>query len=134
MADKRTGTGGAATAERVVRKPPFAAPYVYVLAVVDGEQPAAVYRLSAARTVVGRGPEADCVVDDDEVSKNHLVFTVDGPVCCVSDSGSLNGSKLNGRPLRPPVAHRLRHLDEIEIGTTRLLFLRGRFQEAPPKS
>jgi pSer/pThr/pTyr-binding forkhead associated (FHA) protein len=128
MSDKHTETSGASTAERVVRKPPFAAPHVYVLAVVEGEEPASVYRLSSARTVVGRGPEADCVLDDDEVSKNHLVFTVDGSVCKVADADSLNGSKLNGRPLRPGLAHRLRHLDEIEIGTTRLLFLRGRFR------
>jgi pSer/pThr/pTyr-binding forkhead associated (FHA) protein len=134
MDDKRSETSGAATAERVVRKPPFAAPHVYILAVVEGEEPAAVYRLSQARTVVGRGPEADYVLDDDEVSKNHLVFTVDGSLCKVADADSLNGSKLNGRPIRPAVAQRLRHLDEIEIGSTRLLFLRGRFRQPPTKT
>jgi pSer/pThr/pTyr-binding forkhead associated (FHA) protein len=132
MAVKHTDTSGAATAERIVRKPSFAAPHVYVLAVVEGEETTAVYRLNSTRTVVGRGPGADYVVDDNEVSKNHLVFTVDGSLCKVVDSDSLNGSKLNGRPMRPDVAQRLRHLDEIEIGNTRLLFLRGRFRQAPP--
>jgi predicted component of type VI protein secretion system len=134
MAGKHTETSGSATAERIVRKPPFAAPHVYVLAVVEGEEPAAVCRLTSSRTVIGRGPGADYVVNDTEVSKSHLVFTVDGSVCKVADAGSLNGSKLNGRPLRAAVAQRLRHLDEIEIGNTRFLFLRGRFREAPPKT
>ena len=133
MPRSSTTDSGTATAERVVRKPPFGAPHVCVLAVVEGEEPSAVYRLNARETVVGRGPRADFVVDDHEISKRHLVFTLDGAVCKVSDAGSTNGTRVNGRELRAGVAQRLRHLDEIDLGGTRLLFLRGRFTVAPAK-
>ena len=117
-----------------MRKPPFGAPHVCVLAIVEGEEPTGVYRLQARETVVGRGGTADFVVDDDEISKRHLVLTIDGAVCKVSDAGSLNGSKVNGRDLRAGAPQRLRHLDEIELGGTKLLFLRGRFRVADPRA
>ena len=119
------------TAEREIKQAPFGAPHVYVLAVVEGRNPSGVHRIDAGETVIGRGDEARLRLDhDDEVSKRHCVIRVDGPVCTLVDLGSLNGTRLNCRPLRPAVAHRLRHLDEVEIGETRLLFLSGRFKLA----
>jgi pSer/pThr/pTyr-binding forkhead associated (FHA) protein len=114
------------TLEHAVRRPPFGAPHVWIVAVVDGDDPEALHRLSAIENVVGRGPEAAVAVEDDEVSKRHAVIRLDGPVCTITDLGSRNGTWVNDRRLRPAVAQRLRHLDEILVGTTRLLVLAGR--------
>ena len=102
-----------------------------MLAVADGDEPAAVYRLNAAETVLGRGGECDLSVADDEVSKRHCVLRVDGPTCTLTDLESLNGTFVNGRRLRDTVAVRLRHLDEVQLGTTRLILLTGRFRSQP---
>lgn len=120
---------GQPTARRTPPRRPFAAPHVYVLAVVEGSTPHGVHRVTAAETVIGRGEDADFTLDDTEVSKRHCQVRVDGPTCHLLDLGSLNGTRLNGRETRPGVAQRLRHLDEIQIGGTRLLFLGGRFSE-----
>jgi pSer/pThr/pTyr-binding forkhead associated (FHA) protein len=121
------------TAERETFPTAFGAPHVFVLAVVEGRNPSAVYRLEASETVIGRGDQAALRIDhDDEVSKRHCAIRVDGPVCTLLDLGSLNGTRLNCRPVRPGVAHRLRHLDELQIGETRLLFLAGRFNPTAP--
>ena len=63
------------------------------------------------------------------VSTNHCAIRVDGPVCTIRDLESLNGTRYNGRPLKPGVAQRLRHLDQIQIGNTHLLLLMGRFTQ-----
>lgn len=120
------------TVEHSVRRPPFGAPHVFVLAVVDGDDPAATLRLVRAETVFGRGDEADVTFEDDEVSARHCLVRVDGPVCTVTDLGSLNGTFVNTRRLREGVAERLRHLDEVRVGGTQFLLLSGRFRRRPP--
>jgi len=119
------------TREHAVRQPPFGAPHVFVLAVVDGEQPSGAYRMCGAETLIGRGAECGVTVEDNEVSKQHCVVRIDGPVGTVADLGSLNGTWVNGRRLRDAVTQRLRHLDEIQVGTTRLMVLTGRFRGRP---
>jgi len=133
MAAIDTPTLTGETAERKVRRPAFGSPHVYVLAVIDGEEPNAVHRIVRAETVIGRGAEADFVLEDDEVSKQHCMVRADGPVCTITDLGSLNGTKVNNRPLREGVAVRIRHLDEIELGTHRLFFMSGRGQRRPKR-
>jgi len=120
-----------ATKERNVRTPPFGAPHVFVLAVVEGDDPAAVYRILRSESVLGRAERADLRIDDPEISNRHCVLFVDGPLCGLRDVGSRNGTFVNGRRLRPDVLERLRHLDEIEVGSVRLVFLAGRFRPRP---
>ena len=120
------------TAQRQVKRPPFSAPHVFVLAVIDGHDASAVYRLDCPECFVGRGEDAHVAIDnDEEVSKRHCMIRVDGSTCTLIDLGSLNGTLLNCRPLRPDLAQRLRHMDEIQVGDTRLLFLSGRFKRRP---
>jgi pSer/pThr/pTyr-binding forkhead associated (FHA) protein len=88
------------------------------------------HRIDRAETVLGR-EEADLQIEDDEISKRHCLIRADGPVCTLTDLGSLNGTMLNGRPMREGVAQRLRHLDEIQLGTTRLFLLAGKFRSHP---
>ena len=118
------------TAERERARPPFNAPYVFVLAVVDGDDPSLTHRIDRRETVIGREPDCDFVVEDETISKRHCVLRVEASVCTAFDLGSRNGTRINRRELRPGTGHRLHHLDEIEIGGVRLLVLAGKFRRA----
>jgi len=122
---------GRPTSKHRVARPPFGAPQVFVLAVIDGDDPHVVHRIQCSETVIGRDASADLVVVDSEVSKRHCLIRADGTVCTVTDLGSLNGTRLNGRPLRQGIAQRMRHLDQLQLGTTSLLLLSGKFRSIP---
>ncbi len=51
------------------------------------------------RYIVGRGEQADCRVADRRVSREHLALDLESQPWRVSDLGSKNGTRLNGRPL-----------------------------------
>ena len=121
------------TAEREEYRPPFGAPYVWVLVEIEGQQPNAVHRLNQYETVIGRGDEAQVELNDDQVSKRHCMLRVEGPVCTIQELGSLNGTRVNGRKMRDDTALRLRHLDEIQIGGTRLFVLHGAYKRITPQ-
>ncbi len=119
------------TAERARNPAPFAAPQVFVLAIIDGKDTSVAYRVVQHDTVIGRGNASDFSIDDQEVSQRHCTLRVDGSVCTLMDTGSTNGTVVNGRQLRPGVAHRVRHLDEIQVGDTYLILLAGSFKHKP---
>jgi len=133
METNRPAGTSADTREHEKRRPPFGAPNVWVLAVIDGDLPHDVYRLAQFETVIGRGDGAHIDVNDEQVSKRHCLLRADGPVCTVQDLGSLNGTRVNGKKLRSDSAERLRHLDEIQVGTTRLFVLGGAFKYLTPR-
>jgi predicted component of type VI protein secretion system len=119
------------TANRSSRQAPFGAPHVFVLVVVDGDDAAAVHRLVRTETIVGRGGEGHIAIEEEQISRVHCRIRVEGGVCTIFDSGSRNGTSVNGRRLAPNVGQRLRHLDEIGIGSHRLLLLSGKFRNQP---
>ena len=119
------------TVERPVLKPPFGAPHVYVLAVINGDDPYRTHRVDRRETLVGRGDDVHFHLDDEEVSGHHFSLRVDGAICTIHELGSRNGTALNGRKLRANVSQRLKHLDEIQVGNTRILVLTGRFHQRP---
>ena len=121
------------TTEHQERRPPFGAPHVWILAEVDGEHPEAVHRLVQYETVIGRGEGAHIALPDESVSKRHCLLRLEGPVCTVQDLQSLNGTLVNGRKMRGETAVRLRHLDEIQVGETRLFVLTGAFRRNAPR-
>jgi pSer/pThr/pTyr-binding forkhead associated (FHA) protein len=96
---------------------------------MDGNDPTAVHRVVRPQMVIGRGAEADFRIDDDEVSGRHCMIRVDGPVCTLVELGSLNGTWVNSRRVPADTAERLRHLDVIRMGATRIMVLSGRFPE-----
>lgn len=78
-----------------------------------------MHPLTGARTIIGRGTEADITVDDTGISRKHVEILWDGKRGQARDLGSTNGSKLNGlklakAPLEPDSL--------IEIGRTRIIF------------
>lgn len=132
--DKGPAVVAAETAKRKACKARFGAPHVFVLTVIDGDAPSDAFRLDGPETVIGRGAPARIRVEDDQVSKQHSLIRVEGSVCTLRDLGSLNGTFLNGRRIQAGLAQRLRHLDEIQVGETRLLLLAGRFRPPPRPS
>jgi hypothetical protein len=75
--------------------------------------------LSAARTVIGRGSDADITISDAGTSRKHVEILWDGERAMVRDLGSTNGTKLNGTkvseaPLPPDAT--------VTIGRTDIVF------------
>src|SRR5690606_31791113 len=77
------------------------------------------YPLRRARTVIGRGSEADITVDDGGISRRHVEILWDGKRAQVNDLGSTNGSRLDGRPVTQAL---LEPDSVVEIGRTRIVF------------
>jgi len=90
-------------------------------------RPRAVLRLGGKRIVVGdsgltlgRSRSSDVMVDDANVSRAHAEIRPHGSTWVLSDLGSTNGTRLNGRRVTQPEV--LGPGDEIEVGTTTLIF------------
>ena len=74
-------------------------------------------------SVIGRSPEADIRLDDPGVSRAHAELRVADDDVELVDSGSTNGSKVNGKPVN---SARLRDGDRLTFGSTTLIFRRDR--------
>jgi hypothetical protein len=70
--------------------------------------------------IVGRSRRCDVMLDDPNVSRTHAEIRPRGGSWVLTDLGSTNGSRLNGRKLDGSVV--LKSGDEIELGTSRLTF------------
>jgi pSer/pThr/pTyr-binding forkhead associated (FHA) protein len=80
-----------------------------------------VVALTTERVAVGKSGENDIVLDGDPtVSRLHAVLEMFPAGWCVTDTGSSNGTFLNGERIWSQ--QRLRHGDEVRVGRTRLLF------------
>ncbi len=69
--------------------------------------------------VVGRGADADVVVDDPDVSRHHAKLEAEGGIVYLSDLESANGTYLNGVRLQQTIE--VRPGDRIDVGTARLV-------------
>jgi DNA-binding SARP family transcriptional activator len=59
------------------------------------------YPLKAAATGIGRLPDNDIVLNDDDVSRHHAVIIDTGGSFVITDLRSANGVEVQHRPLRP---------------------------------
>jgi pSer/pThr/pTyr-binding forkhead associated (FHA) protein len=82
------------------------------------------------RVVVGRGPDADLVFDDDEMSAQHACFEHTRGGFCVTDLGSTNGTRVNGESIGSRV---LAHGDRVELGG-HVFHLLLEKREKPPRT
>lgn len=82
---------------------------------VDGHR----HALTRARTVIGRGGDADITIADAGSSRKHVEILWDGERAMMRDLGSTNGTKVNGEKLREA---RLPTDSTITIGRTDLVF------------
>ncbi|MFK4852014.1 FhaA domain-containing protein [Microbacterium sp. ZW T6_19] len=82
---------------------------------VDGRR----HALTRARTIVGRGSDADITISDAGSSRKHVEILWDGERAMMRDLGSTNGTKVNGEKLREAA---LPTDTTITIGRTDLVF------------
>lgn len=82
---------------------------------VDGRR----HPLTRARTVVGRGSDADIAISDAGSSRKHVEILWDGERAMMRDLGSTNGTKVNGQKVREAP---LPTDTTITIGRTDLVF------------
>lgn len=85
---------------------------------IDGQR----YLLTGPVTVIGRGSEADIIVDDPGVSRRHLEIRVGPEGVVASDLGSTNGLYVEGHQV--PAATLLDG-NTLTIGRTRIMFWTG---------
>jgi Nif-specific regulatory protein len=78
--------------------------------------------LSDAEVSIGRDSSNTVRVADALLSRRHCVARPEGEGFALVDLESLNGTFVNGRPVRQ---HALAHGDEITIGESRIVFLSG---------
>ncbi len=76
--------------------------------------------VGSAGVTMGRSRQNDILVDDANVSRTHAEIRPRGGSWVLSDLGSTNGSRLNGRRLEGSEV--LKPGDEIELGTTVIRF------------
>ncbi|HUY58580.1 MAG TPA: DUF3662 and FHA domain-containing protein [Solirubrobacteraceae bacterium] len=69
---------------------------------------------------LGRSRDCDIVVDDANVSRQHAELRPRGVGWVLSDLGSTNGTRLNGRSIQTPEV--VRPGDEIELGASLITF------------
>ena len=74
------------------------------------------------QTSVGRDADNDLVLDSPTVSRRHAIFARRHGRWYVADTGSLNGTVLNGDRIRSGVALQLRHADRLGIGSEQVVF------------
>ena len=85
---------------------------------IDGQR----YLLTGPVTVIGRGSEADIIVDDPGISRRHLEIRITPDGVVATDLGSTNGTYVEGH-LVP--AATLVDGNTVTIGRTRILFWTG---------
>ncbi len=91
-----------------------------LLLVQKGPNAGARYLLNSDLITVGRNPENDIFLDDVTVSRKHAEFHRKGGKFSVKDSGSLNGTYVNGELAEETD---LINGDSVQIGKYRLLFI-----------
>ncbi|HEX8978012.1 MAG TPA: DUF3662 and FHA domain-containing protein [Solirubrobacteraceae bacterium] len=69
---------------------------------------------------IGRSRQCDLMLDDANVSRTHAEVRARGGSWVLTDLGSTNGSRLNGRQITGSEV--LKPGDEIELGTSRISF------------
>ncbi len=94
----------------------------FALVVERGPRAGMTFVLSSDTTTVGRHPDSDIFLDDITVSRHHCRFVVSAEGLAVEDSGSTNGTYVNGS--RVDRAD-LRAGDEVIVGKYHLLVAAG---------
>ena len=90
--------------------------------VESGPKAGARYGLEADLTTVGRHSAADILLDDVTVSRQHVEVERSGDRYRVKDTGSLNGTYLNGDRIE---SSWLDEGDVLQVGRFKLVFFHG---------
>ena len=94
----------------------------FALVVERGPRAGMTWMVKEGTTTVGRHPDSDIFLDDITVSRHHCRFRNEGQVFTVEDSGSTNGTYVNGERVDQEA---LRPGDEVIIGKFHLIVALG---------
>lgn len=94
----------------------------FALVVERGPRTGMTYLLRPGNTTVGRNPESDIFLNDVTVSRHHCRFVVSADELSVEDSGSTNGTYVNGK--RVDLAN-LNAGDEVLVGRFHFVVAHG---------
>lgn len=90
------------------------------LEIKNGPRAGERFRLVEERTVIGRHPACDLVLDVSSVSRQHAAITMVGTMAFIEDLRSRNGTTVNGKPFEGK--RLLEDGDEVQICDQRLRF------------
>jgi adenylate cyclase len=101
-----------------------------VLVICTGGFEGMEYALTSDETLIGRNPNTDITLLDENISREHAIVLLDEETGAytIEDLQSSNGTKVNGKRIR---SADLVDADEVEIGNTRFRFL---LRDAPSAS
>lgn len=99
------------------------------LTVLVGRKTMQVYDLDQDVIQVGRGEDADILIDNPSLSRRHCEIRREGDAWVVADLGSSNGTFFKGQKIAE--AQRLQMGDEIGLGKFSVVFGKALGQEAP---
>jgi len=102
--------------ETVVSQPRATA----ALSIQGGSQAGTTFPLSEKLVIIGREPDVDIPLDDEESSRRHAQVSWEVGQFILADLGSTNGTFVNGSQITAP--HMLRPDDQIMVGKTTLVF------------
>ncbi len=90
-----------------------------VLVIIKGPNIGDKFIINKSKFSIGRNPESDIFLDDITVSRKHAVLKKVGQNFNLKDTGSLNGSYINGKIVDNSI---LKNGDKIQIGKYIFLF------------
>ncbi len=88
---------------------------------ITGPEVSKMVTLTAGVTVMGRQPGVDILLEHPLVSRRHAQVTTTPTTCELTDLGSSNGTRLNGRPLPANTPTYLHHNDVVEMGPFKIV-------------
>lgn len=89
------------------------------LVIIKGPNIGDKFLINKSKFTIGRNPESDIFLDDVTVSRKHAVLKKVGKDFRIKDSGSLNGSYINGEIVENAT---LKDDDRIQIGKYIFIF------------
>ena len=88
------------------------------LIVINGRSVGKMYKLGTDRTVLGRAPDVEVLIDDEGVSRKHAYIERQAAGLVLVDNGSTNGVFVNGERV---TRHLLVDGDKLQVGSTTIL-------------